>query len=129
MWCPHATASYKDVFDKSSTDICVLNEGEVIFYEIAKKINNIQKRKNGIKSIVYIENGKIIKTPDRELIEDVDSIPFSARDLVDDREFYGLAYSKAKPNTEMVVTRGCPFRCAFCANPVFRFKPRPLFRS
>lgn len=29
----------------------------------------------------------------------------------------------------MVVTRGCPLRCVFCANPVFRLNNGPLFRA
>jgi radical SAM superfamily enzyme YgiQ (UPF0313 family) len=29
----------------------------------------------------------------------------------------------------MVITRGCPLRCVFCANPVYRLKNGPLYRA
>jgi anaerobic magnesium-protoporphyrin IX monomethyl ester cyclase len=29
----------------------------------------------------------------------------------------------------MIITRGCPYRCVFCANPVFRVKGGPLYRE
>jgi radical SAM superfamily enzyme YgiQ (UPF0313 family) len=63
------------------------------------------------------------------LIDDINTIPFPLRELVNDDDFCGLTYSKARPNTEMVVTRGCPLRCVFCANPVFRLKNGPLYRA
>ena len=126
---PHATPSSKDVFENSATDICVLGEGEQTFLEIVSNFNNIEIEKHNIHGISYLNNGKFTQNIERRLITDIDSIPFPARDLVDDSNFVGLVYSKARPNAEIVVTRGCPFRCVFCANPVFRLKEGPLFRS
>lgn len=126
---PHATPSSEDIFKKSLADICVIGEGEQTFLEIISNLKNLSEAKPKIDGISYMENGVFKKTAARDVIEDVDTIPFPAIDLIDNNDFCGHVYSKARPNTEMVVTRGCPFRCVFCANPVFRLKKGPLFRS
>ena len=126
---PHAIQSSREVLEKSGADICAIGEGEETFLEITYSIDRIRSARKDIKGISYLENGQYHRTPNRELIDDLDTIPFPARDLVNDNDFCGLTYSKARPNTEMVVTRGCPLRCVFCANPVFRLKNGPLYRA
>jgi anaerobic magnesium-protoporphyrin IX monomethyl ester cyclase len=126
---PHATNASEEILLKSGADICAIGEGEQTFLEIVENLETIHQSKSKIKGICYLENKKYVATPVRELIDDLDSIPFPARDLVDDNDFCGLTYSKSRPNTEMVVTRGCPLRCVFCANPVFRLKNGPLYRA
>ena len=62
------------------------------------------------------------------MVDDLDTIPFPDRSLIDQADFVGIQYSLARPNTEMIITRGCPLRCVFCANPVFRLRNGPTFR-
>lgn len=126
---PHAIQASKEILEKSKSDICVIGEGEVTFFEIVSNFDKLDSYKDQIKGISFFENGKYFRTATRELIDDINSIPFPLRDLVNDNDFCGLTYSKSRPNTEMVVTRGCPLRCVFCANPVFRLKNGPLYRA
>ena len=125
----HAITGSKEILTKSKVDICVIGEGEQTFYEIVTNLDQLDSKKAGIDGISYLENGEYKKTKTRALIDDLDTIPFPLRDLVNDNDFCGLTYSKARPNTEMIVTRGCPLRCVFCANPVFRLKNGPLYRA
>lgn len=125
----HAIDASQEILEKSGADICVIGEGEITFLEIVNHLADIKNKQPQINGISYLENGIYRRTPTRELIDDIDTIPFPARDLVNDADFCGLTYSKARPNTEMVVTRGCPLRCVFCANPVFRLKNGPLYRA
>ena len=126
---PHAISASQEILEQSGADICAIGEGEETFYEIVENFNTITESRQEIRGISYLENGVSKKTVTRELINDIDKIPFPSRDLVNDDDFCGLTYSKARPNTEMVVTRGCPLRCVFCANPVFRLKNGPLYRA
>jgi len=126
---PHATHVPKEILEKSKSDICAIGEGEVTFYEIVCKLDNIQEEREKIKGIAFLKDGEFKQTPTQPLIDDINTIPFPLRYLVNDDDFCGLTYSKARPNTEMVVTRGCPLRCVFCANPVFRLKNGPLYRA
>lgn len=125
----HATPMPRDVLERSGADLCVLGEGEETFAEIVTAYDNLVQARHHIEGVAFLEDGKLVVTRTRKSIVDLDTIPFPMRELVDDRDFCGLTYSKARPNTEMVITRGCPLRCVFCANPVFRFLDGPLFRS
>lgn len=126
---PHAIHASKEILEKSKSDICVIGEGEETFFEIVSNLDQLNERKEQIKGISFLNNGTYTRTITRELIDDINTIPFPLRDLVNDDDFCGLTYRKARPNTEMVVTRGCPLRCVFCANPVFRLKNGPLYRA
>jgi len=126
---PHTITGSKEILLKSKVDICVIGEGEETFYEIVTNLDRLELKKESINGISYLENGVYKRTKTRALIDDIDTIPFPLRELVNDKDFCGLTYSKARPNTEMVVTRGCPLRCVFCANPVFRLKNGPLYRA
>lgn len=58
----------------------------------------------------------IVRTPDRGLVQDLDALPFPARELVD-----SMAYVRPDlgvPQTTIVTERGCPFSCSFCLAPV-----------
>lgn len=125
----HATPCHREVLERSGADVCVIGEGEETFAEIVDALDSLPAALHGIDGVAFMENGQEVVTRTRRSIVDLDTIPFPARDLVDDRDFCGLTYSRARPNTEMVITRGCPLRCVFCANPVFRFQDGPLFRS
>ena len=125
----HTGFAFQEVLEKSGADIAAIGEGEVTFLEIVKQCYLGIKNWSEVKGIAYMENGVCRKSEARPLIDDLDTLPFPARDLVNDDDFCGLSYSKSRFATEMVVTRGCPLRCVFCANPVFRLKNGPLFRS
>ncbi|HTS01456.1 MAG TPA: radical SAM protein [Thermoanaerobaculia bacterium] len=60
------------------------------------------------------------RTPTRPLLDDLDALPFPAWDLVD-VEAYREAWTKAhgRLSWNVVTTRGCPFRCNWCAKPVW----------
>lgn len=125
----HVTPKPREVLERSGADICVTGEGEVTFSQIVAAYGNLPGALHSINGVAFFDGGRYYATPAQKSIVDLDDIPFPLRDLVDDRDYCGLTYSKARPNTEMVITRGCPLRCVFCANPVFRFLDGPLFRS
>jgi radical SAM superfamily enzyme YgiQ (UPF0313 family) len=86
-------------------DIGIIGEGEETIVELFK--NNFENL-NKIKGIVYKKNNKVIITPPRELIKDLDTIEPPARDLL-----------KIDKHTFMFTSRGCPYRCIFCSSSRF----------
>ena len=62
----------------------------------------------------------IRRTPARRAIADLDALPFPAWDLVD-VERYRVAWSAAhgRLSWNVCTSRGCPYRCNWCAKPVF----------
>ena len=64
-------------------DIAMIGEGEQTIVEVCDYFTgNGDKELNEIKGIVYEDGGEIIKTPKRELIKNLDDIPFPSRDTM-----------------------------------------------
>lgn len=116
----HASAVPAEVLGQGRADVCVIGEGERTFVELLQNRHALAQALPTIPGIAYRIPGGVHTTAPRPLIDEIDEIPLPAYDLVDRRDFVGISHRRGRPNIEMVVTRGCPFRCVFCANPVFR---------
>ena len=82
-----------------------------------------EKEKTRILGIYYKENGNVKFTGNRAFIEDLDSLPFPARHLVDNSIYRRPDNNKVQATIK--VERGCPFHCFFClATPVSGAKVR-----
>ena len=91
----------------------VLGEGEETFcelFDLFRKHGRFkQSELNQVLGIVFRgKDGKLIKTSSRPQLRCLDNIPFPARDLLE-----------VRPHTHIFTSRGCPFRCVFCASSRF----------
>jgi len=103
-----------DVFD-----VAVLGEGEETTKELLGVIaqHGINPDKlSTIKGIAFHDGNQTKVTAPRPMIEDLDSIPFPARDML-----YNTVFSS------ILTSRGCPYKCIFCAS--VRFWGNPRFHS
>lgn len=102
-------------------DVVVVGEGEETMLEILRSQYD-RKALSNVKGIAYREKGKesIETTSPRELIGNLDSLSFPARELYDHRAYkeYFQRYH-GYTITSMITSRGCPFDCDFCSRPVF----------
>lgn len=107
----HATAQ-PDKIDAIFNKV-VIGEGEWAILELLKDIKKSTKKR------FY----------QKDPIEDLDRIPFPARHLLpyDSIVSYSLA-EKGKPATAIIISRGCPYNCSFCASKVM-WGQRVRFRS
>jgi len=96
-------------------DVVVTGEGEITLNEMLERFSE-GKTLEGVEGIVYRDNGEIKKNPLRPLIEDLDSLPFPARELLEDAVSYipPPATYKRKPVAVMITSRGCNRKCLFC---------------
>ena len=124
----HASAVPREVAERTAADVVVIGEGEVTFTELVQNLNGIPDALDSIPGIAYQRNGQYFQTPERPLIKDIDTIPKPSWDLINPEDFVGVSFSRGRPSVEMIVTRGCPYRCTFCANPVFRVS-EPRYRK
>ena len=73
--------------------------------------------------LAWLENGEIQQTEKREQIEDLDSLPFPARDLLANDRY--RSPDSHNPITVIYANRGCPFHCIYCpAGVVSEFRVR-----
>ncbi len=114
----HTTVDTENVLRQFNVDFCVVGEGEKAFIEVCKRIEANQPYED-VKSIWLLKNSQLIKNPRRELIENLDSIPFPARDLVNFANIYltlpGVIRGKYIRSTSIVAGRGCNFNCSCCS--------------
>ena len=112
---PHATYDYENLLKMNALDWVVIGEGENTFTELCEKIKNGQSVDN-VKGIAFRDcDGNIKKTALRPLIEDLDNVPFPARDLVDFGK-YIKSYGVLEKSVDIMSSRGCVNRCIFCSS-------------
>ena len=65
-------------------------------------------------------SGAIEYTTARKPSTDLDAYPFPARDLVAMKRYASIwRESHGRSSTNLVASRGCPFRCNWCAKPIY----------
>lgn len=103
----------KEILKASDADIAIIGEGEITFLEICEGVD-LKK----VTGIIYKKNNKLVINEKRQLIENIDDIPFPAYDLLPDLRNYKLPTRKT-PSAPIFTSRGCPYQCSFCSSSVF----------
>ncbi|RLI95744.1 MAG: hypothetical protein DRO99_05415 [Candidatus Aenigmatarchaeota archaeon] len=67
-----------------------------------------------IRGIAYMKGGKKIVNQPVSFDENIDELPFPARHLLPNSRYYSFI-SKRKNFTIMLLSKGCPYKCTFCA--------------
>jgi len=117
---PHTTFLTKQTFSEcSAIDIIARGEGGRTIVELAQN-----KPLSKIKGISYVDKkSKININPDREMIQDLDSLPRPARHLFPWNLYQGGAFFNIGTPDNKVATvltaRGCNNKCTYCASAHF----------
>lgn len=106
----HPTALPEECLLQSNADFAVVSEAEVTMADFCEKF---QEDWDQIQGIAYRKGGKIIRTPARTLMANLDTLPFPARDLMP-VERYTMPFFGSEPFVTVIPSRGCPFQCTFC---------------
>ena len=116
---PHIHSEHREVIKKGFIDFCVRLEGETTMLELVNAIWNGGELEK-VKGITFKRGDEIVVNPDRPLVKDLDSLPFPARDLLPNDVYGGIkGLEKGENYTLVSASRGCPFKCHFCAVPQF----------
>lgn len=111
---PHVSALPEEILKECpSIDISVIGEGEMTFLELVNTVNSGETHFHHINGICFRDNGGIIRTGARPLIEDVESLPFPAWDLIK-VEKYSVFSIEEGDTFALLSSRGCPNYCIFC---------------
>jgi len=119
---PHVTAMPEKTLESHPPfDYGVIGEGERTIVELVDALGS-GKRFADISGTIFRKDGDLFLGGPASRIEDLDSLPFPAWDLLD--EFPGryrpaVFKYKKRPSTHVVSSRGCPGRCIFCDTSVF----------
>ena len=106
----------ESLIDFPEIDYIVRGEGELTIVELVKTLRS-RKNVRQVKGISYQHKGKIIHTPSRPLIKNLDTLPYPAYHLVEKHlSKYHFSMMAGKNTRYMVLEggRGCNHRCTFC---------------
>lgn len=126
---PHLTAVPKETMEMfPAFDYAVIGEGEETIVDLLRTLDNGCKI-DDVKGIAYryAQNGGVGINERRNLIDDLDTIPFPAWDILSDfpAGYYPVAIRCRKyPAAHLLTSRGCPHKCIFCDTSVFTKKYR-----
>ena len=106
----HPTEIPDELLSHSQVDFVIRGEGERTMQDLI-----IKGDASNINGISYKESNEVIHNPDREFIEDLDSLPFPARHLR--RYKYHTTLMPDREHDVLTTSRGCWGRCSFCCEP------------
>ena len=113
MGGPHVSFLDRDALTSGVVDYVVRNEGEYSFALLLKSLCG-EIPIEAVKGVSYLENGDVRRTPDAPFIDDLNSLPFPARELLP-LHLYRTRI-EGRRTTSMMTSRGCPFNCNFCSS-------------
>jgi radical SAM superfamily enzyme YgiQ (UPF0313 family) len=108
----HVSCGPEGVLQSPFVDYALLGEGEIRFPFLLEQIEKGKAKEiEKIDGIGYRKNGEIKINPLQNFIQNLDSLPHPARELLNlDR------YQMRKRRSTMLITsRGCPHGCAYCS--------------
>ncbi len=120
---PHPSSDPESVMQDANIDAAVIGEGEDTFTELTRLIMDEGPRwrepgmLRGVAGLAFRAEGKVEYTAPRAPIQDLDSLPLPAWDLIDYKKFWevdGMASVGIRPYMPMFTSRGCPYHCVFC---------------
>lgn len=105
----------------SALDLVIVGEGEETIIELAEAWLDKKRSMHEIPGIVLWRDGEIHDTGPRARIRALDEIPSPVWELTPLENYlsaghgFGVNRGRSMP---MLATRGCPYQCTFCSNPL-----------
>ena len=115
---PHASAFGKEVLESTPADVAVVGEGERSLEQILLGYRD----RDGLASVPGLiwreESGEVRVNPGvAPVVEDLDTLPFPAYDLLDHERYWHLHRMSPLPfgkYAALSTSRGCPYGCIYC---------------
>ncbi len=112
----HPTIFTDEVLLDGTADIVVRGEGELSMLET---VNALAQGSGlyGVEGISFLDGGKVVRNPDRAVIEDLDTLAYPAWHLfeLDLYKYTPQALIHDELGMPIMGSRGCYHRCVFCA--------------
>jgi len=127
------TSEPKLMFNSLNPDFAIVGEGEITIIDLLDSVES-NSNLNNVNGIMFREKNQIIITKPREIIQDLDTIPFPKLDELGFQEFLENQENDAnfnltdnpKPYT-ILCSRGCPYQCTFCYHSLgYKYRRRSI---
>jgi radical SAM superfamily enzyme YgiQ (UPF0313 family) len=101
-----------DYYLEIGVDYILRGEPEFTLADLVGRIENGENYKD-IPGISYLEGGEVHNVTKKDIIEDLDTLPFASRDLIDKESYYNPKLEK-NPTAVLMTSRGCTGKCYYC---------------
>lgn len=115
----HPSAMPEEAMAEGTVDYVIPGEGEMTLDHLLKTIERGEDPEK-VPGVVFMRNGKMVRTCGSEFLQSLDQLPFPARHLLPMDEYFkkdrphGTA-TRYKRSTPIITSRGCPAKCTFCS--------------
>lgn len=108
-----------ELYLNNGADYIIKGEGEQTLFELIEALS-VDNEISSIVGLAYLKQGIVQNTGARAVMRDLDALPIPAWDLLNIVEYkmhwlqqYGYF------SLNISTTRGCPFKCNWCAKPIY----------
>jgi anaerobic magnesium-protoporphyrin IX monomethyl ester cyclase len=117
------SAAFSDAFD-----FAFFGESDLSFEKFLQLREEGSEDYGSICGLIFRSGAEVVETKPNERIKDLDSLDFPALHLIrHNRYWMTFAKWKRRMYLPILATRGCPFKCVFCSEPLTN--PYVRFRS
>ena len=105
---------------QQGADFIIIGEVELTLQQLINAIQTDAATIDAINGIAYLHENELIKTAPRAVLHDLDSLPLPAWKFIQ-MDVYKKVWLKKSGyfSLNMTTTRGCPFKCNWCAKPIY----------
>lgn len=112
----HVTALPEEALSYDCVDYVVRREPEMSVLDLLLTLKN-NKSLSEVRGISFKRNKKIVHNPDREFLDDIDSLPFVPRELFPNDKY--ISPTTGEPIALIRISRGCPYQCTYCTSKLY----------
>lgn len=117
---PHATLRPDEILKNSrDVDFVINGEGETVFLELVTALHAGNNGFSAIRGLSYRRGDDLVHNATRTFIDDLDCLPFPDREGL-----LGLDTYTSEDMGLLMGSRGCPYRCSYCATQIWTRKVR-----
>jgi anaerobic magnesium-protoporphyrin IX monomethyl ester cyclase len=116
-------SDHTDEYLHRGADYVLLGEAEWTLLDLVRsRLSGTETEPEDIPGVTFLREatGELFCAPSRPLLRDLDALPLPARDLID-WQGYRDAWKSSHElfSVNLVASRGCPYRCNWCARPIY----------
>ena len=117
--CSSDSTDHYEKYLNKGADFIIQGEGELTLLELIQHLEE-DKNLSTVSGIVFKNDNKIQVNPKRAVLQNLDELPLPAWDLVDMNSYKEVWKESGKDFTlNLATTRGCPYKCNWCAKPIY----------
>ena len=124
----HVSALPHEIMERTSVDAAFRGECEETIITLIERFNGGLNCRE-IPGAIYRDGDTVVTNTVLPLKAKIDELAWPAWDMVTPTDFPGMPYKRSYPYLGVMISRGCPFQCTFCSEPVWKIHGRPSFRA